>query len=272
MDRSHFEVVADVDQRHWWFLGRRKLLRDVLRCVVSPDPAALVIDVGCGTGANIASLAGDYRCLGIDTSADAIDFARQRFPHVQFICGAAPGDLGATASQARGMLLMDVLEHVEDDRGVLAPLAQSLAPGAILLLTVPADMRLWSAHDEGLLHFRRYDEAMLRRLWHGLPLEPMAVSHFCTRLYPLARLQRGMSGLRDRLLRRPRGDAWSMRVPAAPLNRLLERTFRSEARTLVDLTQGRRNAGYRYGVSMMAVLRRVSDQPRSSRHGVNGHT
>jgi hypothetical protein len=189
---------------------------------------------------------------------------------VQFVCGEAPRDLGESASHARAMLLMDVLEHVEDDRAVLAPLALSLSPGAVLLITVPADMRLWSAHDEGLLHFRRYDETMLRGLWRGLPLKPIAVSHFCTRLYPLARLQRGLGALRDRL--RLRRGAWDMRVPATPLNRLLERTFRGESRTLVDLAQGRRSAGYRYGVSLMALLRRVDEHAPEVNHHVNGHT
>src|SRR4029453_13105445 len=120
MHRSHFEVVADVDQRHWWFLARRKILRDVLACVLPPDPHATVIDVGCGTGANISALADRYRCIGIDTSSDASDFAQQRFSNVQFMCGHAPADLGAAASTARAILLMDVLEHVEDDRAVLA--------------------------------------------------------------------------------------------------------------------------------------------------------
>jgi SAM-dependent methyltransferase len=265
MDRSHFEIVADVDQRHWWFLARRKILRDVLACVLPPDRSATVIDVGCGTGANIAALAKDYRCIGVDTSPDAIDFARQRFPDVDFICGYAPGDLGAAAGEAKAMLLMDVLEHVEDDRAVLEPLARALQPGAIMLVTVPADMRLWSSHDVGLLHFRRYDEAMLRTLFRGLPLQTVAMSHFCSRLYPLARMNRSIDRIKSRLIRP--ADAWAMRVPAAPLNRLLERTFEGESQRMVDFVQGRRPTGYARGVSLLAVLRRT-DEAAAHRNGV----
>ncbi len=268
MHRAHFEVVADVDQRHWWFLARRKILRDVLACVVPPDRSSTVIDVGCGTGANIAALASQYRCIGIDTSADAITFAQQRFPDVQFICGYAPADLGEAPAQAKAMLLMDVLEHVKDDREVFEPLARSLQPGAIMLVTVPADMRLWSAHDEGLLHFRRYNPSMLRTLWRGLPLEPIATTHFCTRLYPLARFGRSIARLRNHVLS-PR-DEWDMRVPAGPINRMLERTFEGESRTLVDFVKGRRRSGYSYGVSMLALLRRTDDTPARQRNGHGG--
>lgn len=265
MHRSHFEVVADVDQRHWWFLGRRRILRDVLASVLPSDRDATVIDVGCGTGANIAALADMYRCIGIDTSRDAIEFAQQRFSNVQFICGCAPDDLGAATSTARAMLLMDVLEHVEDDRVVLAPLIESLSPGAFLLITVPADMRLWSAHDEGLLHFRRYDEGMLRQTWAGLPVQPVAVTHFCARLYPLARLGRAFAQARRVALPwRDQSDGWAMRVPPAPLNRVFERTFQGESRILCDLLHGRRHAGYSFGVSLLAVLRRLDDDQRSA--------
>jgi SAM-dependent methyltransferase len=264
MHRSHFEVVADVDQRHWWFLGRRRILRDVLACVLPPDRDATVIDVGCGTGANIAGLADDYRCIGIDTSRDAIDFAQQRFPNVQFICGCAPQALGAAVSAARAMLLMDVLEHVEDDRAVLAPLVDSLQPGAILLITVPADMRLWSAHDEGLLHYRRYDEAMLRRAWAGLPVEPIAVTHFCSRLYPLAVVGRTLGRVREAVWPPRQNNGWEMPIPFGLVNRMLERTFRGESRTLVDLVQHRRAKGYPFGVSLMALLRRVEEPSRSA--------
>lgn len=265
MHRAHFEVVADVDQRHWWFLARRRILRDVLACVLPPDRESIVIDVGCGTGANIAALANDYRCIGIDTSADAIEFARKRFPNVQFIAGLAPQDLGEAAATCRAMLLMDVLEHVEDDRAVLAPIVQAMPAGAILLITVPADMRLWSAHDEGLLHYRRYDESMMLRLCSGLPLELIAMTHFCSRLYPLARLSRSLGRVRDRLL--PPRDAWDMRVPASPLNRVMERVFEGESSRLVEFVRGRRREGFRHGVSLLAMLRRTSESQHVSVNG-----
>jgi len=77
--------------------------------------AGPVLEVGCGTGANIAALAEEYHCVGIDTSQQAIDLARRHSPGVEFLRGTAPDDLGEYAVQARLFLLMDVLEHVADD-------------------------------------------------------------------------------------------------------------------------------------------------------------
>jgi SAM-dependent methyltransferase len=255
MDRAHFEVVADVQLRHWWFVARRRIVRRVLGAVLPSDPSALVVDVGCGAGANAASLADHYRCLGIDVSADAVELARHQFPDVEYVCGTAPGDIATAMTTARAVLLMDVLEHARDDRAVLAPLVDALPSGAIVLLTVPADMRLWSAHDELLQHHRRYDVETLRHTWSGLPVETLLVSHFCARLYPLARLQRRLGRLWPGRSQR----AWDMAVPIAPVNRLLLDIFAGEAEVLVDVLGGRRLRGYEHGLSLMALLRRTTD-------------
>jgi SAM-dependent methyltransferase len=263
---AHFEVVAAVDLRHWWFLGRRRILREVLAAVLPPGRGALVIDIGCGTGANIAALCDRYECIGIDTSPDAIRLARQRFGGVRFICGAAPGDLGEAAGRAGAVLLMDVLEHVPDDAALLGPIVEALAPGALVLVTVPADPRLWSEHDVSLGHYRRYDAPALRRIWSSLPVSEMMVSYFNARLYPLVRAARALGRLRGRAWGREGTD---MAIPRGPINRVLERVFAGEGRRLADLAAGRPRGrrGYARGVSLMALLRR---EPGGARGRTSG--
>ena len=94
MQHDQFQLHADIEQRHWWFVGRRRILCRLAAEVLPPSPQSLVVDVGCGTGGNLAALADRYRCVGIDTSAEAVELARRRFPNVQFIAGRAPQDLG----------------------------------------------------------------------------------------------------------------------------------------------------------------------------------
>src|SRR5262249_53051427 len=144
MQSAQFRLHADVEDSHWWFAGRRQILRELVRQALPGPGRSTVIDVGCGTGANVAALAGAHDCLGIDTSAEAIDLARSRFPGLHLICGRAPDDIRTEMGRAALVLLMDVLEHVPDDFAFLSALLGATAPGAQVLLTVPADPASWS--------------------------------------------------------------------------------------------------------------------------------
>ena len=149
MQTAQYQLHADFgekNQRHWWFVGRRRIaLMRLAAKILPPSPQSLVIDVGCGTGANIAALADRYACVGMDSWAEAIQLAQARFPKVRFLTGLAPDDLGDLAGQARLILLMDVLEHVSDDFLFFSRLLAAAAPSCCyFLLTVPADESLWS--------------------------------------------------------------------------------------------------------------------------------
>lgn len=253
MQSAQFQLHASIEDRHWWFVGRRRIVRQLLGEILPPDPSTLVVDVGCGTGANIGALADAYRCVGIDTSAEAIQLAQRRFAGVDFKCGFAPRDLGPLAGEAQAFLLMDVLEHVQDDFAFLSELLAAAQPGAYFLITVPADLRLWSEHDQSFGHYRRYDRPRLEQVWQGLPVSTLLVSHFNARLYPLVRLVRAAS--------RRRGHAQGLvgtdfKIPAAPLNKALAGIFAGETGTLLSKLRGEEPVGYQAGVSLVALLRR----------------
>lgn len=248
-----FRLHAELEERHWWFVARRRIMRDLVRHLATPRSGATVVDVGCGTGGNLGALAAEYRCVGVDTSEDAVALARFRFPGVRFVLGTAPDAVEEDVRRARVLLLMDVMEHVRDDFALLADLLRAMSPGAHLLLTVPADARLWSEHDVSFGHYRRYDERRLALTWEGLPVTARLVSHFNARLHPLVRAVRGASRARGRASGRAGTD---LAVPPRPLNAALERIFAGESKTLVDVLEGRREHGYHHGVSLVAVLRR----------------
>jgi SAM-dependent methyltransferase len=252
MQSAQFQLHADIEERHWWFVARRQIMRRMIREVLPPSPETTVLDVGCGTGGNIAALAEDYRCIGIDTSSEGIELAARRFPRVRFMCGMAPDGVGGSMSDVRLILLMDVLEHVEDDVGLLSRLTYSANPGTYFLITVPADPGLWSRHDEAFGHYRRYEPHVLAKLWEKLPLTPLFMSHFNSRLYPLVKLARTISRLRGETAGMSGTD---FREPRQPLNGIFERIFAGESKRLTNAMHGRRS-GYRRGVSLMALLRR----------------
>ncbi len=252
MHSEQFQLHAEIEQRHWWFVGRRRILRRLIAEVLPPSPQTVIVNVGCGTGGNVASLADGYRCVGIDTSAEAIALARERFPRVEFIAGAAPKDLGELAAQAGLFLLADVLEHVADDYAMFSELLAAARPGSCFLVTVPADERLWSEHDESFGHYRRYDCKRLAGLWAGLPVTTLLLSHFNSRLLPIVRLVRAWNRRRGQSAGRAGTDFW---LPSRPVNAMLTAAFAGEGARLIAALRKQKPA-YRAGASLLALLRR----------------
>jgi 2-polyprenyl-3-methyl-5-hydroxy-6-metoxy-1,4-benzoquinol methylase len=185
-----FRLHAELEDSHWWFVARRRIIRTVLNELLSHRENASVIDVGCGTGGNIAAFSDGFDCVGIDPVTDAIRFARDRYAGTRFICGIAPTDLEGLAAAADAFLLLDVLEHIEDDRAMLSSLVAAARPGAMFIITVPANPELWSEHDVAFGHYRRYTKSTLPGVWSGLPVRPRLLSYFNARLYPLVWIAR----------------------------------------------------------------------------------
>ncbi len=218
-----------------------------------PGSGRVVLDVGCGTGANLAAMADAYRCVGIDTSAEGIELARGRFPQIEFRHGYAPADVGDVLAEASLVLLTDVLEHVSDDFSLFSSLLAASRPGTFFLLTVPADESLWSVHDESFGHYRRDTAARFHRVWEGLPATCLATTPYNSRLYPAVKLVRWWN--------RRHGEAHGTAgtdfdMPSGPLNRLLAWIMAGESRRLVGLVSGRQTKPQGPGVSLLALLRR----------------
>jgi SAM-dependent methyltransferase len=254
MQTAQFQLHAEIEKRHWWFVARRSIIRRIVGTILPVGSDALIVDVGCGTGANLALLAKDYPCLGIDVSDEAIGLARLRFPEVDFACGYAPEALGNRYADARLVMLMDVLEHVEDDLGLLGRLVERSSPGTKFVITVPADPNLWSEHDESFGHFRRYELPTFQQLWEGLPVSQRLLSPFNSRLYPVVK------GIRtwNRWRGRSQGAAGTdFNLPGPMTNGILHQAFASEGEALCTalITGGR--APFRRGVSLLAVLERI---------------
>jgi hypothetical protein len=156
--------------------------------------------------------------------------------------------------RAQLVVLSDVLEHVADDFQLLSELLAAAAPGTFFLLTVPADLALWSQHDRAFGHYRRYDRQRLVQLWSGLPVSAPLVSYYNARLYPLVRMVRSWNQWRGGT----RGVAGTdFQLPPEWINNLLIRAFRGEQHRLVRLATGQSNRPYGHGVSLMALLERL---------------
>lgn len=252
MQLAQFQAHAAMEERHWWFLGRRTILRTLLHALVPPSKDKLVIDVGCGTGGVTKFLSNEYTVIGVEPTEEGVTAARNRFPECRFIQGYAPQNV-PEFSKADAVLLIEVLEHVEKDRELVHALIDGMKTGAYLIMLAPADMALWGPHDDAFEHFRRYDSIdEFRDLWRGTAVREVLVSHCMRRLYPVVKCMRRLSKLR--------GKSWGkggtdIEVPMALVNALLKKIYEGEATTLLKALQGK-GKGYDRGVSVIAILQK----------------
>ncbi|QNM84026.1 class I SAM-dependent methyltransferase [Sphingomonas sabuli] len=222
MERVVYDRMAELDERHWWYVARREVLAALIARTVRPPRDAAILEVGCGTGHNLAMLARFGTVDGIEIDAVARAHAERRLGRA---VGAAPlpGLPGIARAHYDLVAALDVIEHIDDDAGALAGIAACLKPGGKLLMTVPAHQWMWSAHDDLNHHKRRYSKAALRRLVEASPLRLDAIGYFNSILFPLAvaaRLAAKATG------RGGKDDA----MPPAPVNYVFERVFAAERR------------------------------------------
>jgi SAM-dependent methyltransferase len=150
--------LREIEEWHFWFVARRRLVGWLLASRVGPRPG-LLLDVGCGTGHTLHTLASSARqALGIDTQLEGFDGAAR--PEAGLLCAADVATLPLAEGCADVALALDVLEHV-DDAVVLAEIKRVLTARGALILTVPAFPGLWSHRDDAAGHLRRYTKASL---------------------------------------------------------------------------------------------------------------
>lgn len=241
MDAAIYERMASTDRDHWWFVARRRILSRLIAREVRPPGGARILEVGCGTGHNLAMLEafGHVEASELEPAARAL--AQQRLGRP--VQSAALPDLSMYPEDAFDLVaLLDVLEHVADDSAALAAIRGRLKPGGKLLVTVPANRWMWSAHDAEHHHHRRYAKGGLKQVLTDAGFEIGLLSYFNSLLFPpiaAARLVGKVTG------RESADDG----IPARPVNLLLQSVFGLEAGLIGRVPMP-------FGVSLVAVVQR----------------
>jgi SAM-dependent methyltransferase len=242
MEQVVYETLRDVQERHWWYSARRRILEQVLRRVCdSGVPEGIVYDLGCGVGANLEMLGRFGKCVGVDSSPEAVEYCHLNGHRHVFRCDLENLE-GLEEGSGSVALLGDVLEHLDDVDGCLRSTAALLKPGGVVVVTVPAFMFLWSGLDELAHHRRRYTEPELRSLV-GRHFDVERSTYFNTLLFPAAFAGR----ILERALGRDGSD--ETRVPPEPINAALRGVFAAETR-LLERTR------LPFGVSVLCVARK----------------
>lgn len=222
MEAAAYHSLRDLQDQHWWFVGRRSVVECLLRRLVALPDRPRILEAGCGYGGNLAM-------LGQFGKIEAFEFDDEARTHAALLAnrsvayGHLPDDIGFDHAEFDLIAMLDVLEHIDDDVASLRALRQRLAAGGSVLLTVPALPWLWSAHDEIHHHKRRYTRARLQTVLREAGFDPVSVGYFNALLFPLALIQRLVLRF---MVRRHGADA----MPQRRLNWLLGRTFAFESR------------------------------------------
>lgn len=242
MDKQIYLQTRDVEDKHWWFAGRRMIIKYVIESL-NLLPTANILDVGCGTGGNLTLLSEFGDVTGVELDDIALELACSR--HVgKVLKGSLPDRMPFKTQSFDLISILDVLEHIEDDLSSLRSLKTLLTPKGYMLLTVPAFPFLWSQHDTEHHHKRRYRATALERLIRKAGLKIKHLTYYDTWLFPVVVI--------SRILRRivpSKQVGTDMQIPNYTVNKLLQAVFGSE-RHLVNRMK------MPFGVSILAVLQK----------------
>lgn len=244
METQVYRRMAELDSAHWWFVARRRILAALIERRIRPPANARILEVGCGTGHNLEMLSrfGHVEASELEPEARQLSSERLGRP----VQEAALPDLSMFPPDRFDLVaLLDVLEHVEDDAGSLEAIRGRLKPGGKLLVTVPANRWMWTAHDAAHHHHRRYQKRELADAARRAGFQIDLLSYMNSLLFPPIAAAR----LAGKLLGRDSADD---AIPPAPVNALLRGIFGLESGLV-----GR--VPLPFGVSLVAILNRPAE-------------
>lgn len=162
MKRITYDVEWNLERSHWWFVGRRKLLKLLLPPLEIQGDLP-VIDIGCGVGSNLSLLrALGYHTVGVDVEIYGLTLAQKSLSEVMLV----NGDLLMLPVKSNSISLIiatDILEHLDEDVMGIKEIHRTLVEGGKAIITVPAFKSLWGVQDIVGMHRRRYRKKEFER-------------------------------------------------------------------------------------------------------------
>jgi SAM-dependent methyltransferase len=222
------DLTSRVEATHFWFRGFRRFVAPAIADIAAGRRDLRLLDCGCGTGHNLATLLRPYgSAFGFDLTPAGLAHARTAG------LGLARADMSAIPFQSSRFDLatsFDVLQYVRDDAAVMKEIARVIKPGGGLVVTAAALDLLRGGHAGTWPEVRRYTTARMRSIVEAAGLEIRHLTYLFATLFPamLAVRLAGRASEEGRRGEMP-GDDWEMRVPAAPINATLTGMLAVEA-------------------------------------------
>lgn len=247
MNPAEYANIEKLESKHWYYVGKRLLVRYWIEARLDPKPGDTLLDCGAGTGRFAEEMAARWHVMVLDDHEESLQRLRSKFPPECVLRVSATGiPLGADSVDA--VTALDVLEHIQDDAAAVREMKRVLKTDGVVVATVPASMALWSDWDESLHHFRRYDRSRLAALFPRTEWDLLHLNYSNVLVYPVVWLLRKWRRIR-------RGDIGSPhpkkraedRIPPHALNSFLRWTF---------VALGKSRIPFPFGVSLILVARK----------------
>jgi ubiquinone/menaquinone biosynthesis C-methylase UbiE len=250
MNTEEYERMHSLEDRHWWFIARRRLIASLLADRSLPNNID-ILDIGCGTGAMLDQLEAYGSVVGADFSTEALSFCHKRSDATGKTHPLVRADIRSLPFQDGSfdvVTAMDIIEHIDRDKDASLEILRVLKPGGCLIATVPAFMSLWSSHDVALHHHRRYTAPQFKDLLQRSGFQIEKLSYTVTSVFPLVWLVRIMNRLFHSSSSVPHADV--VETPKIA-NSLLLSLMNAETEIV-------RKSSLPFGVTIVAVARKAS--------------
>ena len=245
MNPEEYSNLAKVEQQHWFYAGKRKIVRHWIERCHPLKPTDRLADCGAGTGIFADEMRTRCQVVALDDYDESFQLLCARLGKDHVLKGSCTA-LPLADNSVDVLTALDVIEHVKNDQVSLREFLRVLLPGGIAVITVPALMALWSDWDVTLRHYRRYNAPALRKL---IPpgFEILHLNYVNVAVLPLVFLIRKFRALKQWLGFQVTARSED-RIPPEWLNRLLEWLFVRLAcqKTVI----------FPAGVGLLAVLRK----------------
>lgn len=241
---SRFEKVENY---HWWWEGRRELIRQFLQ----QADITRVLDVGMGTGNTvlfIQSMYPDAEVIGMDNDPESIRFARRK--GIKKIVRSDATHIPFPDKSFDAVLFLDVLEHIPDHLKALDEAKRVLRKNGIVIITAPALKFIWSIHDENQNHCRRYTRREIQYLANRAGLKVEFLGYFNFLLSAPIIIMRLLSNLKSFSFLSEYDSSLNYDIARKKfINRLIRKMFIGEISLLKKIR-------YPIGISVAALLRK----------------
>ncbi len=248
MNLEEYEVMYQVEDHHWWYLGMERITCDLLEHALPPDRetrSLKILDAGCGTGAVMKYLARYGEVTGFDFSAEALRFSRRR-GHPRLV-RASVLDIPFAQDLFDLIVSFDVIcERGVHDERALSEFARILKPGGLVMLRLPAYDWLRGKHDVATHIFHRYTRGEIKAKLEQHGLAPVRLSYANMFLFPVAVAKR----LSERLFS-PNQTGSDLTLDPGPMNSVFRSILSAEAPLI-------RSAALPFGLTVTALARKES--------------